>query len=393
LKQNKKRTKKQKKVKIKKAQQNKMKTKKIYLFIFIILVPLFTLKAEVDLLGYFENRFFVINNTEINWSDLDNKFKLGDYNRLRLKLQATPSEKVTLNLAIDFFSFHGMTSSPFGTNSNDTIENSNDMIMDLDRAYADIHFKKFDLSIGKQRVAMGVSYLWSPLDIFNRVNLLEPKEEKPGVNAFKLYIPLGDSSSITGVFSPEDDFQASKSGLRIQTQALGIDMALTAIRSGNTKTSIYGLDFRGENFIGWWIECAAFLHDQEKNYKTVLGYDYTFPIGNGLYWLNEFFYDTSGEENIENYNYELLSQGERFSLGRTYYLSMLRYGFSELLSGSLTYIANWDDGSYILNPNLQYEIFQDTTVSMGFYLPLGKEQGEFTQAKNTIFFVWLKLFF
>jgi len=65
---------------------------------------------------------------------------------------------------------------------------------------------------------------------------------------FRIYIPLGKSSSLTGVFSPEDNFNTSKSGLRAKTQVWGIDAALTFIRSGTTETSIYGLDLRGENF-------------------------------------------------------------------------------------------------------------------------------------------------
>ena len=373
-----------------------MKNINALICILIIILSVFNLTANVDISGYLENRFYTINNMEIDWSDLENKFKLADYNRLRLKFKANPSDSVSVNFAIDFFSFHGSIASPMGTSSNETGDSSNAVKIDLDRAYADIHFKKFDLTIGKQRVAMGVSYLWSPLDVFNRVNLFEPKEEKPGVNAFKLYIPLGDFSSITAVFSPEDNFKASRSGIRVQTQLFGIDTALTAIRSGDTGVSIYGLDLRGELFVGWWVEFATSTYDHfenKKDYKTVVGFDYTFPVGNGIYWLNEFFFDSGGEKNTDNYNYDLLSQGDKFTLGRTYYLSMLRYGFDELLSSSITYIANWNDGSFILNPNLQYEVFQNTSVSIGCYLPLGKQAGEFTQAKINMFFVWLKIFF
>lgn len=370
-----------------------MKNRKIVYRVYLLLFFTLQLSAKVDISGYLENRFFLIYNMEMNLSDMEDKIKLADYNRLRLKLQASPAESVSVNVAVDIFSFYGAINSPFGASSNGSIANSKDVDIKLDRAYADIHFKKFDLTIGKQRVAMGVSYIWSPLDIFNRVNLFEPKEEKPGVNAFKLYIPLGEFSGITGVFSPEENFKTSKSGIRIQTHALGVDMALTAIKSGDFGESIYGIDFRGENFIGWWFEFAGFFYDQKEDYKTAIGFDYTFPIGNGLYWLNEFFYDSSGEPDSKNYNYDLLSSGDRFTLGRKYYLSMLRYGFDELLSCSLTYIANWDDGSFIINPNLQYDIFQNTSASLGLYLPLGKQEGEFTQAKRTMFFLWIKFFF
>ena len=139
---------------------------KIFSFFLFILLYVINITAKVDISGYLENRFFIINSTEINWSDLENKVKFADYNRLRLKLQASPSESVSVNIAVDFFSFYGAISSPFGTSSNETEVDTGDVLIKLDRVYADIHFKNFDLSIGKQRVAMGVSYIWSPLDIF-----------------------------------------------------------------------------------------------------------------------------------------------------------------------------------------------------------------------------------
>ncbi len=351
--------------------------------------------AEVDIFGYFENRFFLVNHRDLSWDCFSDKFKLGDYNRLRLNLQAKPSEKVILNMAVDFFTFHGIMTAPLGSYGN-VAGNEADLStekINLDRVYVDLYFKHFDISIGKQRIAMGVSYLWAPLDLFNRINLFEPKEEKPGANAVKVYVPLGKSTSITGVFAPESNFNYSKSGLRAQTQLLGIDMALTLMRNGPFDTSIYGIDLRGENFIGWWFEGGYFIGPQEEHHKIVVGFDYTFPVGNGLYWLNEYFYDSSGQKDSSLYDYDLLASGDRFTLGRSYYFSMLRYQFSDFISMALSYIANWGDGSYMISPVFSYELLQNVSLSAGFYFPLGNESGEFNTRRTDVFFVWLKINF
>lgn len=336
--------------------------------------------GETSLFGYFENRFFTLIQ--------EDDTQLGDYNRLRLKLKANPSEMVNFNLALDFYSFHGNIASPLGTYGENTPQTIN-----LDRAYVNIYFKHFDLSIGKQRIAMGVSYIWAPLDLFNRVNIMEPKEEKPGTNAFKIYIPLGASTSITGVFSPEADFSSSKSGLRGKTQILGIDIALTLIQWGLEETTVYGIDLRGEHGIGWWFEGGLFVRGDQREYKYVAGFDYTFPIGNNIYWLNEYFFDSSGVDNLKEYDLQLLISGERFTLGKHYFFSMVRYSFSELLSGSLSYIANWGDGSYILNPNVSYDLSDNILVSSGIYLPLGTKGGEFHTGDTQVIYVWLKINF
>lgn len=374
---------------------NMMKIIKRTVFLSLLFLSASFLMAEVEIFGYYENRFFLLDQRDIPREDFKEKFKLGDYNRLRIKLKASPSKKVTINMAVDFFSFHGIMKSPLGTyeGSGAAAPESEKVTIDLDRAYVDLYFKKFDISIGKQRVAMGVSYLWAPLDIFNRINVLEPKEEKPGANAFKIYIPLGNVSSLTGVFSPDNDFHTSRSGFRAQTQVRGVDAALTFIRSGNSETSIYGMDLRGENFIGWWIEAGYFVSPAQKDKKIVLGFDYTFPINRGLYWLNEFYYDSSGEKDSAAYDFNLLISGDRFTLGRTYFFSLLRYAFSDFLSASVSYIGNWGDGSYFINPTLQYEISQNILISSGLYIPLGKKNGEFRTNDRNIFFIWLKVNF
>lgn len=351
--------------------------------------------AEVDIFGYYENRFFLVHYRDYHWDDFSDKFKLGDYNRLRLNLKAKPSDKVILNVAVDFFTFHGIMKAPLGiygegTDPGNGVDTEK---ISLDRAYVDLYFKHLDISVGKQRVAMGVSYLWAPLDLFNRINIFEPKEEKPGANAVKVYIPLGKSSHITGVFAPESDFSSSKSALRAKTQLLGVDMALTWMHNGPLDTSVYGIDLRGETLIGWWLEGGYFVNPVDEFYKIVVGFDYTFPIGNGLYWLNEYFYDSSGQTDHSFYDYTLLAEGDRFTLGRSYYFSMLRYQASNFISLMISYIANWGDGSYMISPVFSYDLFQNVSLSAGFYFPLGSESGEFNSRKTDLFFIWLKINF
>ncbi len=370
-----------------------MNLKKILLLIILIMLSILSVFSETEFSGYYENRFFLIFNTA-SIENSDNKILMGDYNRLRLILKSTPSEKVRINAAIDFFSIYGSVMTPAGVNENQTVDNnsSTDKI-NLDRAYADLYFKYFDLSIGKQRVAMGVSYLWAPLDIFNRVNFLEPAEEKPGVNAVKFYAPLGKNKSVTAVFLPDENPGSSGKALRFKWTLLNIDTGLTYISDYQVYRDVIGIDMRGENFIGWWFEYGSFRTLSGNYGKFVLGMDYTFPIGKGIYWLNEYYYDGSGEKEPGNYNYELVQNGGRFTLGKKYLLSMLRYGVSDFSSLSLSYIGNLEDGSFIFNPAFSYELFKNALLTSGLYLPMGRRDGEFNKQSRGAFFLWLKINF
>lgn len=362
------------------------------LLLFFIAGHSFIFASDLETFGYYENRFFILRSAELNLQDISENLSLGDYNRLRLQFRSPVSENISLNLALDLFTFHGIISNPLGVYGNS--DQSGTTHTQLDRAYIDLYFPGFDITIGKQRVAIGISHLWAPLDLFNRVNILEPAEEKPGVNAIKVYIPIGQTSSLTGVFSPEDNFNSSKSGLRAQTQIAGVDAALTFIRWGRQNQTIYGIDLRGENFIGWWVEGGYFSSPGEKNMKFVVGFDYTFPVKGGIYWLNEFFYDESGEKDSARYDLDRLFTGESFTLAREYYFSALQFPLSGFLSLSTTYIGNWTDGSYILSPGLRYELSQNVALNLGIYFLMGRKGGEFNmEGANDVFYIWLKMNF
>lgn len=367
--------------------------KKLLLFSFLIILLLFDLKAETEFSGYYENRFFLIFNT-IKSDQSENNIKTGDYNRLRLKLKASPAEKIRVNLAVDFFSFYGSLLTPVGVSDNTPGDLSgNEMEIDLDRVYADIYFKHFDLSIGKQRIATGVSYLWAPLDIFNRVNFMEPKEEKAGVNAVKLYAPIGKDKAVTAVFLPDDDLGSSGKAVRFKWTLFNIDAGFTYMNGYQNFNSVLGFDLRGENFIGWWIEYGSFRTITGNYRKFVFGMDYTFQIGSGLYWLSEYLYDSGGDTDFNNYDYNLVRNGERFTLGRNYLFSMLRYGISDFASLSISYIGNLDDGSFLINPAFSYELFQNVSITSGLYIPMGKSGGELNNQNIGAFFLWLKINF
>lgn len=353
----------------------------IYLFAF-----------ELETFGYYENRFFMLSRGNFSLQNISQDFSLGDYNRLRLQFRSPVSESVSLNLALDLFTFHGIISSPLGVY--ESPQPADATSTQLDRAYVDFYFPGLDITVGKQRVAIGVSRLWAPLDLFNRVNIFEPAEEKPGVNAIKIYIPVGKTASLTGVFSPEDNFDSSKSGLRAKIQVAGVDAALSLIHWGMRNQTVYGIDLRGENFIGWWLEAGYFVSPSEKNRKIVIGFDYTFPLKRGIYWINEFFYDESGEKDSALYDFDRLLTGESFTLAREYYFSSLQFPLSGFLSLSATYIGNWTDGSCILSPGLSYDISQNASIRTGLFFLMGREGGEFNREETgDVFYIWFKIHF
>jgi hypothetical protein len=364
---------------------------RLYLWGLLLFISI-PISAQLDFSGYFENRLFVLGDSNTPWKRFNEKFSLGDYNRLRLMMKNSPIADVTVHLAVDLFSFHGMIASPLGDSSFSAQKNKIEVLPD--RLFGEIHFKGFDLTVGRQRIPLGVSYLWAPLDVFGRINVFEPKEEKPGVNAVRAYVPLGSASSLTGIISPDDHFETSSAAIRTQTRIGSVDAALTLIHQGSRELTTFGLDLRGENQLGWWVEAAISRGSSFRADKLVLGLDATLPLGTrSLYWLSEFYYDSSGSTFFEGYDFPALARGERFTLARTYLLSVLRLDAGEFLGLSVSYIGNLCDGSFILTPGMAWELNQAVSFSGGLYLPFGTRESEYNRSRMTIFYLWLKINF
>jgi hypothetical protein len=352
------------------------------------------LSGSIQFSNYFENRFFILSSGLPVLQETHKEASLSDYTRLRIQASKELETNASVHFALDFFTFHGLLRSPLGAYESQQTNQDKRLLLAIDRAHINFYLPGFDIILGKQRLAEGVASVWTSLDIFNRINIFEPTEEKPGINALKIYVPLGKLSALTGIYAIEDDFTSSKSSIRAQTQFARIDAAFTFSHEAKRNQSLLGVDFRGENLIGWWAEAGYFISPHRTNQKIVLGFDYTFPVGRGLYWMTEFLYDQSGEKESSRYDYDKLQSGERYTLGRSYCYSKVSYGMLRYFSASIAYIGNWTDGSFILNPSVLFPLSESVSLNTGFFIPMGNEGGEMNRLESgLLFFLWLKINF
>ena len=66
----------------------------------------FIFASNLETFGYYENRFFILSSGKLSLQDISENFSLGDYNRLRFQFRSSVSKNISLNPAMDFFSFH-----------------------------------------------------------------------------------------------------------------------------------------------------------------------------------------------------------------------------------------------------------------------------------------------
>jgi len=371
--------------------------------------------AQPQLRGYLENRLFLtFLNNDFAPSHLKNILKFGNYNRARVILSHTVSDNSSLTVAVDYFTYHGYLLQQLrqpGTGTDPTVTSVDQRVV-IDRAYIRLYFSLADVTIGKQRISWGRSLLWSPFDAFNRVNFFEPQEEKFGVNAFRVMVPLGSTSNIEGVFQPDAQADKSSAGLRLLWNWYGMEFTTTVLHFVNPlfRQNIYGLDWKGDVGVGIWFEGAYF---NEKpfgsdelfpiNYfRWLIGMDYSFDVNNGLFLMAEYTHDESGEPDKDRYNYNFLLTGRRFLLARDYLYGSVQLQRSDLTTWATVFFVNLNDKSLIIMPRITYLIFPDSQLTLGTICNLAERGTEFNPLPandpfnylgNSVLYAWLKVFF
>ena len=360
----------------------------ICLIIFLIPVIVF---AQADIFGYYESEYDHIQ--------LANKSYNFGYNKLRVDLESRPSDQVMIAGNINFQLPYGKTEWDFfDFIPVDTVEFDGEEITSfpksfinevyLDNIYLRTSFSKFDLTIGRQPLSLGTGYAWNPLDIFNRKDLIDPTYEQPGVNALQIEIPLQDRTLLDAIILPDSTWEMSTKMIQIKQGFGSFDISLNGAyqhhlvsnaEAGYGYESVYfvGGAFVGEFWeFGLWGETLWSL-DVDDNYgEFVLGTDHT--LNNGLYIMCEYLHNSLGADEDDLHDHYMYNyRGEIHSLMKNYIFTMGMYNVTDYIASSMVVFGNLDDGSYILAPQIDWEVFEDVTVGVWVSQSFGESDTEF----------------
>lgn len=243
------------------------------------------------------------------------------------------------------------------------------------------------VTLGRQRIAWGVGYAFSPLDQFNPPNPLDPSAPRLGVDALVLRRSTGDLSYLSAVaVLPRASVFPAGQPATIEP-ALGAVWGFHAARTGLALSYLsdparslhqWGLTAKGDLGVGWHLE-GVYQRPRESaggaQWLGVAGLDYSFLDGQ-LVCLVEYFYDETGEADPALYDYSLFEGGRRQLLGERYLFAQARYQVDEFTSASLAGLANLADGSLLLQPGWSWLADDHLRVDLGLAVPLGREGTE-----------------
>ena len=331
----------------------------------------------------------------------------GDSARFRIRLSWTVSDRISVTGAYDFApriqdsrlnqlgaSFLGQLRSDYRAFDLDRVLYPGDasaqsganfsILQNLDRAFVTLHLSFADLYVGRQAIAWGAAKVVNPTDVIAPFAYSElDVEDRVGVDAVRLRVPLGSLSELDMGYVFGRDFQYRNSAFFLRSRFYALRTDFSALAVGFQENLLVGFDAsRSLGGAGLWVEAgevyAGALSEGRRlpaddYFRLSAGSDYT--LRDGTYLFGEYHYSQAGGRGPSDYLEKLTTtafrQGAVYLLGRHY----LSGGFSRDMTPLLTLrsetLVNLEDGSLYLVPTLDYSLSQNVDFSGGAYLGLG----------------------
>jgi hypothetical protein len=353
----------------------------------------------IELFGYFES--------QIMGAQIKETFNHVQTNKLRIDLKYNPSDNVTFAANYNYITYHGKTEwNVLDFLSDEVTSVIPDIMTDfyvipfadqnfLDNAYVRLSFSLFDVTAGKQQISLGSGYVWNPTDVFNVKDVLDPTYEKPGHNAVRLDVQLGQSLNLTTLYTPGDTWRASGKLVQLKARVSHFDVSLLAIektwlfhdytRFATTgfgflelpeKRRVLGANAEGELMgLGLYGEYAYnFMEISGDFQEWVVGLNYTFDFQ--TYVMLEFYQNTSAKTDYHDYDindWMRFLATEQKTLSRDQLYALVQHPVTDFIQLGMSGIWSISDKSYALVPTLIWSMFENVDVMAYANVNLGKE--------------------
>ena len=389
-----------------------MKRLMTYLILFILLLWGGMVKsADIKVNGYYKLFFtgFKMPGYRLEAGELEEPAIGAVNNRLRLKLSFMTGKWLAFEAAYDFSpriqdpmlfqeGIFFAAIDPVGYRVEDFSNriypgkreavSSFGIFHNLDRCFFTIKTSIADIFIGRQAIAWGSGHFINPTDVIAPFTFNElDTEERRGVDAVRIRIPLGMMDELDLGYVPGKNFKFQNSAFYVRGKTYFMKTDAALLLMGFRENLLIGLDVtRSIGGAGAWIEAAYVDPDffnKDKNTQTLdeksyfrasVGMDYTFT--GKLYGFFEYHFNSAGKKKPGDYtdvfSSTAFTEGAAYLMGQHYLNLGMTYQVSALLPFTGLVFINLNDGSVTLSPMLEYNIAENIYLGGGAYIGIGK---------------------
>ena len=243
---------------------------------------------------------------------------------------------------------------------------------ELDRFYVDATYEKFQLTLGRQRVAWGTALVWNPTDLFNPLSILDfDYEERPGVDAIHAQYFTSEVTKVEIAVKPGKTTSRGVIAGKILLNSWDYDFHILGGAQG--KNPFFGFEWAGDIAGAGFRGEVATKNISEETKKlsptlnaswstsAVLSADYTFT--DNTYLHTEILYNDEGvTENAPAFLPVSLSLG-LLSPARWSLFQELSFDVHPLVRVSGFVIYNPNDQSSAFVPSATWSALENFDVS------------------------------
>ena len=264
----------------------------------------------------------------------------------------------------------------------------------LDRLYVEYYSPAAVVTVGKQRIAWGVSNYFRPIDLFAPfAPSAVDKEERAGIDAVRVSVPWGMLSNVEAIYSPRRGLDDERLGARLRTNVREWDVGLVvgrfeggesagaslagAVGGAGVKTEALTVrDGYKRTYRGCTTSPGSFCIPSVRCWERATRGDYvraTVGADYGFVWRNltvsgEAYYDGSGQADQLYYDWIGLYEGRRVTLARRYVAASASALAHPLVTLSAAGIVNLDDNSWLMNPQVAWSVSDGIDITVGVQL-------------------------
>lgn len=320
----------------------------------------------------------------ISFQEMDGNWATDNLLHNRLNFNWNINSNLTFNTQVRSRIFYGETVTNFPQYSeiinhesgfldmSDILFEGNSIFMHstIDRFYFDYNYKKWQVTVGRQRINWGQTFAWNPNDLFNSASFFDfDYEEKPGTDAVRVQFYPNYSSQFDFVVKLDNNEKITTAGL-YRFNKWGYDIQLLG-GYYEERDFVLGAGFSGSLLKGGLRGEVSYFHSEENFTDTTgtfvasVGYDYTFS--NSLMIQVEALYNgygkKSGDFNLGEFYFMQMSP-QNLSLTKLSYMANISYPLTPLLNVRISAMYNPNDNSVYFGPSADYSLKSNLELSV-----------------------------
>jgi hypothetical protein len=234
------------------------------------------------------------------------------------------------------------------------------LVLDIRKLYGALYLPFADFSLGRQIISFGEGLVFSPIDVFSSVNILDLSLRRRGSDVARVRVPLSDLSGVDATVKISSRADGVAGAIEAYGHSGSFDIAGVGIYQGANREYITGLEFKGDLVAGIYGELVE--HWRSGGYRSfigMLGADYS--IGDDWYFVAEYLYNERPQAPSGPSQFSILQTNVTLTHNH-YGFGMIRYKINDLMNVSLSAIADITAKSGVYTGQYSYNVLQNATI-------------------------------